>query len=149
MKARHQFYSRYVDNKIRRNRIIQNVLILGMFGIVLHDSFVHGLPFHYVLYAIAGVFVGRIYRHTNKVRYSEEDETIREQGSVAGIVIAVIVLSTRFFAGAWVLEEFHVIYFSDALYLFFIGMHYSRVHSSARQIDEMVYQYVIKKRREP
>ena len=149
MKSRRQFYRKYVYKKFRRARLIQDALILVMSGIVLYDSFTHRLPLHYILFTFAGILAGRFYKHTTRVRFDEEDEMIREEAGVAAIVATVIVLSVRYIAGAWILEEFHVIRFSDALYLFFIGLHYSRIKSTTRQIDDYVYRSVTKKKREP
>jgi len=47
-----------------------------MFVIVIHDSFVHELPFYYFLYAIGGLMVGRFVAFTQKVMIAEDKKTL-------------------------------------------------------------------------
>lgn len=142
------FYREFVATGTRRTRVIQRGFIVAIFAIVLHDSFAHKLPFYYILFAIAGLLVERVYRNTRRVDVDEEAGIIRERSGLAWLfVIGVLALRIPF--GDWALKKAHVVWFSDALYLFALGLHFARLRSISRQIDEMVYGYVIRSRRGP
>ena len=51
----------------------------------------------------------------------------------------------RFFAGVLILDKFSVIWATDALYLIFIGVYYTRRRDMIKQIDERVYSYLFEK----
>ncbi len=56
------------------------------------------------------------------------------------IVFLFLLIVLRFIIGRRVLESFHVIEISDALYLFFIGIYYIRWKVIINQTDELYYQ---------
>ena len=80
-----------------------------MFGVVIHDSFVHELPFYYILYLIGGLFIGRLLSVTQKFTVDEEIKKITVEANPLGITITLGLLVIRFFAGNLVLAELHVV----------------------------------------
>jgi uncharacterized membrane protein len=119
-----------------------------MFSIILYDSFTHGLPFHYILFSLAGALAGKIYHITNNVHFNKEEEIIELETGISAIIVTIITLFLRFFAGKWALTTLHVVWYSDALYLFFIGIYIEKIVVMKKQIDELVYDYIIKLRNE-
>jgi hypothetical protein len=114
-----------------------------IFAILLHDSFVHDLPFYYILFALAGLMVERVYTASRKIEFDKNAGRLRERSGLAWLfVIAVLALRVPF--GGWALKKVHIIWFSDALYLFSMGLHFARLRSISRQIDELVYGFVIR-----
>ncbi len=58
------------------------VVIAYMFLSVVYDSFIHGLPFYYVLYALGGMVAGRAFQLARTIRMREEDQVIMEEYGV-------------------------------------------------------------------
>lgn len=110
-----------------------------MFGIVIHDSFVHELPFYYILFILIGLIVGRFVSRFQKFSVKQEVEILTVEANPIGIIITLILLGVRFFAGEIILKELNVVWTADAIYLLFIGIYYSKIKSIIRQIDERVY----------
>ena len=118
------------------------LLIILMFVIVLHDSFLHELPFYYILFHFGGVFIGRFVALTQKVLIREDAKTLTLKVRPAGLVITVVLLGLRYFAGKYILEEFDVVWAMDAVYLLFIGIYFAKLKNMLKQIDEQVYAYI-------
>ena len=123
-------------------------MILVMFGFVLHDSYVHGLPFHYILFTLAGIFVGKIYHVSSKVHFNKEEGIIESELGLFAVVVMLLTFFVRYYGGNWALKQFHIVWYSDALYLFFIGLYIEKIIVMKKQIDELVYKYIIKTRKE-
>ena len=56
-----------------------------------------------------------------------------------------MLLVFRYAFGKILLVDFHVVYASGALYLFFIGIYYSKWRMVLKKIDEVIYQYADQK----
>jgi uncharacterized membrane protein AbrB (regulator of aidB expression) len=117
-----------------------------MFGIVIHDSFVHALPFYYVLFFLGGIVIGRFVASSDKLVVKENVKQLTLEFNPIGIVVTLLLLVIRFFAGKLILEEFRVIWAADALYLLFIGIYYARIKHMIRQFDEKVYEMFFEER---
>ena len=139
MKKLKQYRLAHSSKKVNVMRWINIGLILFMFGVVIHDSFVHELPFYYILYLIGGLFIGRLLSVTQKFTVDEEIKKITVEANPLGITITLGLLVIRFFAGNLVLAELHVVWAADALYLLFIGIYAAKIKNIIRQIDERVY----------
>jgi hypothetical protein len=142
MKAKATFRKKYIDKKIKITGRVYLMLVLFMFIIVVYDSFVHNLPFYYILFIPAGNLIGRFVALTQKVVIEKDKHSLSLRVNPAGIVITVILLLTRFFIGSIILEEFNVVWVTDGIYLLFIGIYYTRGKDMFRQIDEQVYGYI-------
>ena len=145
MKQKKQFQKRYTDRKIKTTGRALVLFMLIMFAIVIRDSFKHDLPFYYILYLIGGVFIGRYVALTQKVLIDEHAEILTLKVKPIGLFITVLLLSFRYFAGQYILEEFNVVWAADAIYLLFIGIYFSKIKSLVKQIDEHVYAYIFEK----
>ena len=139
MKQRKRFQKEHTDEKLKIFKRINISLILIMIVIVLHDSFVHNLPFYYILFVIAGLIIGRVVSFSQKVTKKEEEELLTLAVSPIGIIITILLLVFRIFAAKIILEQFNVVWAADAVYLLFIGIYYSRLKNIFSQIDERVY----------
>ena len=146
MKKRKLFQKKHTDRKIKIYRWMNSGMILFMFVIVLHDSFVHNLPFYYILYMLGGLGIGWIVSSFQKVSVKEGEELLTLETSPISIIISFLLLGFRHFAGRIILEQFNVIWIADAIYLVFIGIYYSRLKNIINQIDERVYLYLIEKK---
>ena len=139
MKKRIQYRKTHTSRKVKVIRWINIGLILFMFGVVIHDSFVHELPFYYILFLLGGLGIGRFVAATQKFSVNEDAETLTIEGNPLAIAITLILLVIRFFAGKLLLAEFNIVWVTDALYLLFIGIYYSNIKRVIREIDERVY----------
>ena len=120
-------------------------MVLFMFASVLYDSFVHDLPFYYVLFTIGGMILGRLFQMTRTIRLKEEEKVITQEFGLVSVVLLILVLIFKNYAGERVFQDLNVIYFSDALYLFFIGFYFERIYDSQKKVEELTYRFVIKK----
>ena len=134
-----RYRSQHTSKKVKLLRWINIGLILLMFIVVIHDSFIHDLPFYYVLYFIGGFVVGKLIASSDKLTVKEDVKQLTLEFNPLGIVVTVLLLVIRFFAGKLILEEFEVLWAVDALYLIFIGIYYARIKHLVRQFDEKVY----------
>lgn len=135
-----RFRRTHSSKKVRTLHLVNIGLILFMFVVVIHDSFVHALPFYYVLFFIGGFFAGRFVATSDKFTVKEDLKQFTMKFNPAGLVITLLLLVIRFFAGKLILEEFRVIWAADALYLLFIGIYYARIKHMIWQFDEKVYE---------
>ena len=139
MKKRKQYRRVHESRKVKIIRWINIGLILFMFGVVIHDSFVHELPFYYILFLLGGMGIGRMVATTQKFSVNEDVKILTIEGNPLAIAITLILLVIRFFAGKLILAEFNIVWVTDALYLLFIGIYYSNIKHIIREIDERVY----------
>ena len=146
MKQRKLFQKKRTDRKIKIFRWINSSMLLFMFVIVLHDSFVHNLPFYYILYMLGGLGIGWIVSSFQKVSVKEGEELLTLETSPISTIITILLLVFRHFAGRIILEQFNVVWIADAIYLIFIGIYYSRLKNIINQIDERLYLYLIEKK---
>ena len=139
MKVKKEFYRNYVDSKIRVKNLIYYLILSIAFLIVLYDSFIHNLPFHYVLFVVVGRFMSLIMIRMLKLKKRETDNTITSERNIAGILVVVSVLFLRTFIFPKILVEFNVVFISDALLLILVGWNLGRVHLLSNKIEEMAY----------
>lgn len=144
MKTKKQFLRKKADIRLRRFELVIYIVLVLMWMVVLYDSFQHDLPFYYILFLLAGAFAGRIYKYTQRVELEEESLEISLRTNRWSVVLLVLVIAIRFLLGKRILESFNVIWAGDAVYLFFIGVYYSRWKGIVRQIDEIYYRLIIR-----
>ena len=111
-----------------------------MIGIVLYDSYVFKTPLYYVIFAWGGAIIGKLFFFSHKVQVNKENLELTLTTNRVSIVLLLLLIVVRFIIGRRVLESFHVIEISDALYLFFIGIYYTKWKVIIKQIDELYYQ---------
>jgi hypothetical protein len=114
--------------------------MLVMIGIVLYDSYVFKTPLYYVIFAWVGAIIGKLFFFSHKVQVNKENLELTLTTNRVSIVLLLLLIVVRFIIGRRVLESFHVIEISDALYLFFIGIYYTKWKVIIKQIDELYYQ---------
>ena len=143
MKSRRAFYKKHVAKSIRVMMAMFIVSYLVTFGVVLYDSFVHHLPFHYILFFLAGIVISLLYRAIQKLHWNEEEQKIIRKRDVIGLVFSiglfVVLMVVRRFVLPEVFRTFNVIYVSDAIFLTMMGIFFGRTHTIAKQIEEIVF----------
>ena len=139
MKKSKQYRRSHISGKVKIIRWINIGLILFMFGVVLYDSFIHGLPFYYILFVLTGLIIGRFVSATQKFSVKTEVEVLTVEANPIGIITTLVLIGIRFFGGKLILQEFHIVWIADALYLLFIGIYYAKIKYIIKQIDERVY----------
>lgn len=137
-----QFKKQHTDKKIKTSGRIYMLLVLLMFIIVIVDSFEHDLPFYYILYGFAGIIIGRFVAMTQDIILLEDKTTLSLKVRPIGLVITFLLLIVRYFAGQLIMEQFNVIWATDAVYLLFIGIYFSKVKTMLKQVDENIYTYL-------
>ena len=135
---------KYTDKRIRKSRRINILLIIVMSVIVIYDSFIHDLPFYYILYFLAGLIIGHFLSFTETVLLLEDGKTMTLRRSWLSVVVNIILLVVRFFLGKILLLEFSVVWIMDAIYLFFIGIYFAKLKGLIRQVNEQFYIYLYK-----
>ena len=130
----------HTSKKIQVLTKIYLALILVMFSVVVYDSFVHALPFYYILFLIAGLIFGRLISSLSNFYIKEDEKILTFQSTSLGIIVIIFLLVIRFTVGKIILKQFDIIWTADTIYLFFIGVYYAKVKNMVRQIDIQVYQ---------
>ncbi len=140
MDIKRTFITHLADKRIRRSNLIIRLTILLMALIVLYDSYLFRTPLYYVLFALVGAIAGKLFFFLYKVQVNEENLELTLTTNRGSIVLLFLLIFARFVIGRHVLAYFHVIQISDALYLFFIGIYYTKWKVIINQIDELYYQ---------
>ncbi|WP_019668111.1 hypothetical protein [Eudoraea adriatica] len=140
MGTKRKFITQFADNRIKRSNLIIRITMLVMIVIVFYDSYVFRTPLYYVIFAWVGAIVGKLFFFSHKVQVNEENLELKLTTNRGSIVLLLLLIVVRFIIGRRVLESFHVIEISDALYLFFIGIYYTKWKVIINQIDELYYQ---------
>jgi hypothetical protein len=138
MKAKREYYKNYVDGKTRLKKLIYFIILLIAFGMVLYDSFINKLPFHYILFLVIGRLMSLILRHTHKVTLNEEGQWTVDR-SIIGLSIIIIVMVLRVFLFPRILAELNVVFVSDALFLILIGWFLGRISLLSDKIEEKAF----------
>jgi uncharacterized membrane protein len=139
MKKKETYLKQKADKKmIIRHYVLQGLIVL-MFAIVLYDSFKHQTPFYYICFLLLGLFIGRIFSLTDRVNHASDSETFIITTSSVGLFITLFLLSMRFIWGRSILQYANILWATDALYLFFIGIYWSKLKSMVKQMDEIIY----------
>ena len=114
-----------------------------MTAIVLYDSVIHKTPLYYIIFYFIGLVTGRIYKRVMVVKHEEANKQFVLTTSKWDIVLTIGLVLLRFVYGLTLLEAIHIVWTTDALYLFFIGIYRSKWKGVVRQIDEIVYKWVV------
>lgn len=146
MKKKETYLKQKADKKmIIRHYVLQGLIVL-MFAIVLYDSFKHQTPFYYICFLLLGLFIGRIFSLTDRVKHASDSETFIITTSSVGLFITLFLLSLRFIWGRSILQYANILWATDALYLFFICIYWSKLKSMVKQMDEIIYGWLSKRR---
>jgi hypothetical protein len=139
MRKKDTYLKQRTDKKLIVRHHVLQALIVFMFVIVLHDSFRHQTPFYYICFLLLGLLIGRIFSITDRVKHGGKSATFMIAPNAFSLVITLLLLSIRFVWGRPILEFADVMWTTDALYLFFIGIYWSKLKSIVRQMDEVIY----------
>ena len=145
MGVRKKYIKHRVDRRLHRLNSILLGLITVMLVHVVYDAFVFKTPLYYMGFALGGYLVGGIFRRTALVQFKLETDSFELTTSAVYIVLTFLLLVFKYAFGQSLLKNFHVVYTSDALYLFFIGIYYSKWRMVLKKIDEVIYQYADQK----
>lgn len=143
MKSRKAFYKKHVAKSIRVMMALFVVSYLIMFGVVLYDSVRHHLPFHYILWFLVGLMISFLYKAIQKLHWDEDAQKIVRKRDVIGLVLSiglfVGLMLIRKFVLPEMLRTFNIVYVSDAIFVTMMGLFFGRVHTMAKQIEEIVF----------
>lgn len=142
MSNKKSYIKQKANARLRRLNLVLQALMYLMIAIVLYDSFVQNTPLFYMLFYLAGLFVGRVYKRLLVVKHETQGQKFILIVSRWDILLTAALILIRFVYGVTLLESIHIIWTTDALYLFFIGIYRSKWKGIVKQIDEIVYQWV-------
>jgi hypothetical protein len=129
MNNRRKYWITYTKREIGIIHWIDIGLLIFMFSVFIRDSLVYDLPFYYVLSILSGFVIGRMMTPRQK---------LKAESTLLGIIIILLLLGIRFFAGNIFLKINEVVS-APALYLLFIGIYYSIMRNAIRKISERVH----------
>ncbi len=132
------------ETKLKRKRYLLNGLMFFLAIVVLYDSIEHGTPLYYIVFFWIGLFIGRVFVRLMRVEHESPSDEITLISNRWSLVLTVLLLLFRIFVARQFLEMAHVVYASDAVYLFFIGLYRSKIKGLIFQIDEIVYRWISK-----
>ncbi len=144
MKAKNEYYKNYVDGRIRIRKLIYILIFLITFCLVLYDSFIYVLPFHYILFFLIGKLMSLLLKRTQKVEWREVDGKYTVKRNNLGTLTIITIIFLRIFLFSKILTEFNVIFISDALLLVSIGWFIGRVNMLSDAIEDKAFSSFMK-----
>lgn len=136
--------SNILDKRIKRSNLIIRLSILVFLGLVLYDSYVFDLPFHYIVFLFFGNIVGRVFALSHKIEIDVANKKIILQKNRLAFVFFILLVLIRFIVGPYILNVLHFVHTSDALLLLYIGIYQGKWRSIMRQIDNSIYKILSK-----
>lgn len=146
MRHKRVYYKNHVDRRVRLRKLIYLLILLTAFGFTLYDSFMHTLPFHYILFIFIGRVMAQIINRTQRVTHKEEEDRYTVEWSVIGIVLVIVVIVVRAVVFPRILTELNVIYVSDAILLILMGWLLGRIQLLSEKIEEMAFSRFLESR---
>jgi len=146
MRHKRVYYKDHVDRRVRLRRLIYLLILLTAFGFTLYDSFMHTLPFHYILFIFIGRVMAQIINRTQRVTHKVEDDRYTVEWSVLGIVLVIVVILVRAIVFPRILTELNVIYVSDAILLIVMGWFLGRIQLLSNKIEEIAFSSFLESR---
>lgn len=135
MASKHHIF----DKRITLIQLLYIFLVLYLFGSVIYDSFIHDLPFYYILFFILGRLLGVIFRYTQVLQWDEDTGKIIRVQDTTALILFITFMLFRIFAlpGAieWVIHP-HLL--SDALFLISAGVFYSGIIVFGKQFNSLL-----------
>ncbi|MDX1314452.1 MAG: hypothetical protein R3356_03030 [Eudoraea sp.] len=145
MGLRRKYIKDRMDRRLRWMNMTLLIIIAIKLAIVLYDAFVFKTPLYYIGFFIGGYMLGGIFRRTAIVQFNVESDSFELTTSIVYSILSLSLLILRYAFGKNLLEELHVVYASDAIYLFLIGMYYSKWRMLLKKIDAVIYEFAEKK----
>ena len=141
MGSRKEVLSEYMGKRLKRSRLILHISLAVLLVSVIRDSFTHDLPFHYILFFLGGLIIGRMFIMSHSVEYDVENMKIELKTNHWAIVFLMLLILVRFIVGPYVLNKFHFVYVSDALALLYLGIKWTKWRIILKDIDSLVYSF--------
>jgi len=130
------------STKLKKLNTFLYLIIYGMAGVLIHDAIIHKTPLYYMAFYFVGLLVGRVYLRLIKIQHEENSQQFILTTSKWDIYLSAFLLLVRFIYGITLLEAINIVWASDALYLFFIGLYRSKCKGLISQFDEIVYKWI-------
>jgi uncharacterized membrane protein HdeD (DUF308 family) len=144
MSQRKKVIHKRLNSRIKRLTWMLRILILILTGFVVYDALVLKTPLYYIAFLVAGRFAGTIYRKIYRVDHDSESDQFDLNTGVFNVVLTVMLIVFRFAFAEQLLQYLRVQWINDGLYLFFIGIHWSKLHILYSQMEEMTFHYLVK-----
>ena len=141
MSTKRDLITTLADKRLKRTDFILRTSLYVLCAIVLYDSIVHDLPFHYIFFLIFGHYLGKVFTFSHHIEFDVEDPELELRTNRLSIFFMILLLLTRFAIGPYILDLLQFVYVSDALILVFIGVKNTKWRLLVNQIDEIVYRY--------
>lgn len=109
-----------------------------MLIIVLYDSVIHNTPLYYAVFYIVGMLLGRAFSYTMSIENNHQGK-LTLSSNIFYTLITFSLLLIRYILGKTMLEYINIVWTTDALYLLFIGIYYSKWKTIIRKIDNYIY----------
>ena len=130
--------------RIRRLTWMLQIMILILTGFVVYDAIVFKTPLYYIAFLVVGRFVGTIYRRIYRVDRDAKSDQFELNTGIFNIVFTGVLIVFRSVFANDLLHYLKVQWINDGLYLFYIGLHWSKLHILYKQMEEMTIQYLVK-----
>lgn len=148
MSVRKKYIKHRTDRRLRRVNNFLLLLIALMIAMVVYDAIVYKTPLYYIGFMLAGYLIGGLFKRTLVVEFKVSSDSFELSTNVVYIVLTVLFIVIRWALAKTILEKLEVVYISNAIYLFFMGLYYSKWRLVMKKIDEVVYEFAEKKHME-
>jgi Ca2+/Na+ antiporter len=137
MNKKKAFIKKRLDHNLKRSDLVLRLMIGFMAVVVLYDSFIHLVPLYYMLFCVAGLYIGKLFKFSHKVHYNEQQGKLTLIKNRWSMVLLLVLLLIRFYLGRILLESIHILWVTDGILLLFIGIYYAKWKVLIRQIEEL------------
>lgn len=138
MSVKKTFIKSQVDSRLLFLNYWLLFLIYIMLIIVLYDSVIHNTPLYYAVFYIVGMLLGRAFSYTMSIENNHQGK-LTLSSNIFYTLITFSLLLIRYILGKTMLEYINIVWTTDALYLLFIGIYYSKWKTIIRKIDNYIY----------
>lgn len=144
MSSKNKNLLQIADKKINRLNTFLRVTLLMLSVVVAYDAIVHKTPLYYFGFYLAGFLIGKVFNKSMKIEFDQTSGSFSLTTGILHNLITVSLLLFRFVIGKYLLTSFDVIFVSDALSLFFIGINYAKWRTIITKIDNAIYSFAVK-----
>lgn len=111
------------------------IMILVLIGLVAYDAWVYKTPLYYMVFALLGALVGSIYSRIYSVRRNIEKGKFTLRSNYLSIIMSLLLIIFKVFLEKDVAQTMGIIRLDDAVYLYYIGLKWSKLRVIYNQIE--------------
>jgi H+/Cl- antiporter ClcA len=135
MKEKRKLLKANIDSRIKLTSWLLRIMILVLIGLVAYDAWVYKTPLYYMVFALLGALVGSLYSRIYSVKRNTEKGKFTLRSNYLSIVMTLFLIIFKVFLEKDVVQTLGIIRLDDAVYLYYIGLRWSKLRVIYNQIE--------------